>query len=253
MFDRPTLLPAPTQNTVNVEKVCDLMHESGDSWDEGKLRGCFDEEICQRILCIPPKRAQGADRWMLKLHLNFGNGFGNYQCCHGIKCSCGGLVGASSQRWKHLNVGAWKLMRNAKKFSNEVTRAEKLWPKVERIMEEYQAANLTDLNNTTVLSVFEWEKPEYLYVKLNVDASVRREGGGYLGGLAMSLKKGLELALKICCTHVWVEGDASLVTDMLKTPCTHASALNAVRIDQRDAVWIDFVPVFLSEVLSFDE
>ncbi|KAF7802282.1 uncharacterized protein G2W53_041393 [Senna tora] len=64
MFDRPTLLPAPTQNTVNVEKVCDLMHESGDSWDEGKLRGCFDEEICQRILCIPPKRAQGADRWV---------------------------------------------------------------------------------------------------------------------------------------------------------------------------------------------
>ncbi|KAF7839904.1 putative DNA-directed DNA polymerase [Senna tora] len=98
---------------------------------------------------------------------------------------------------------------------------------------------------------------------------------------ATSLKKGLELAWRIGCTHVLVESDASLVIDMLKTPCVHASALSAVcrdilnfsgkfqhvsfnwipricnnvadfitrkaRIDQRDIVWIDSVPFFLSE------
>ncbi|KAF7831936.1 putative ribonuclease H-like domain, reverse transcriptase zinc-binding domain-containing protein [Senna tora] len=169
--------------------------------------------------------------------------------------------------------------RNAKKFSNEVIPAENLWPKVERIMDEYQAPTLTDSNNVTTPTILEWEKPEYPLVKLNVDAATSKDGGGYLGSLvqdsegcclggfmglvyapndavllkAMAVRRGLELALKIGCTHILVEGDASMVIEMLKTPCTQASVLNAARIDQRDVVWIDSVPFFLSEVLSFDE
>ncbi|KAF7809060.1 uncharacterized protein G2W53_035803 [Senna tora] len=418
VFDRPTLLQAPIQNTENVVKVCDLMHENGDSWDEGKLRACFDEDTCQRILCVPPNRIQGADRWVWEAERS-----GKYSIKSGYRHAmmdtwsqfemgldidtdamskfwkrlwklpmlsrykvflwraCWGIVPTVetlerrgmeinevcpmcryepesifhalidcpkiqimwvmanfdySSRLYHANVLEWMVVeasnwrdeqlckvavamycvwerRNAKKFSNEVIKAEKLWSKVERIMDEYQAVNLNDLKNAVVPSKLEWEKPEYPYVKLNVDASIRREGGGYLGGLvrdytgsclgafmshtrvpddavlleAMALKKGLELALKIGCTRILVKGDSSLVIDMLKTPCAQASALNAVcrdilmfsekfqyvsfswipricnnvadfitrkaRIDQRDIVWIDSVPFFLSEVLSFDE
>ncbi|KAF7834565.1 L10-interacting MYB domain-containing protein [Senna tora] len=45
---------------------------------------------------------------------------------------------------------------------------------------------------------------------------------------ARAVRRGLELALKIGCTHILVEGDASLVIEMLKTPCTQVSALNVV-------------------------
>ncbi|KAF7814531.1 uncharacterized protein G2W53_028500 [Senna tora] len=205
---------------------------------------------------------------------------------------------ANVLEWMAVEAGSWRdeqlckaavamycvwERRNAKKFSNELIRAENLWPKVERIMEEYQAANLTDLNNATVLPALEWKKPVYPYVKLNVDASVRREGGGYLGGLvrdtsgcclgafmshtqapddaalleAMALRKGLEMALKIGCTHVWVEVDASLVTDMLKTPCAHASALNAICRDilnfseNFQHVSFNWIPIICNNVADF--
>ncbi|KAF7831935.1 putative RNA-directed DNA polymerase [Senna tora] len=64
IFDRPTTLTVSNQNAAGVEKVCDLMNESGNSWDEEKLRRCFDVGTCQRIMCVPPNRAQGGDRWV---------------------------------------------------------------------------------------------------------------------------------------------------------------------------------------------
>ncbi|KAF7836787.1 uncharacterized protein G2W53_011646 [Senna tora] len=104
---------------------------------------------------------------------------------------------------------------------------------------------------------------------------------------AMAVRKGLEVALKAGCTHVLVEGDALLVYEMLKTPCKQASALNSLcrdillfsskfqfcnfqwipricnlaadflsrkaKVDNRDLVWTDSVPLFLSEVLFNDQ
>ncbi|KAF7839903.1 reverse transcriptase [Senna tora] len=219
LFGRPSLLPAPIHNSTNVEKVCDLMHESGDCWDEGRLRECFDEDICQRILCVPPNKAQGPDRWVWEMERS-----GTYSVKSGYRCALMdtwsqfnmGLdidTKAISKFWKRLwklpmlsryKVFLWRVcwgiiptvetlerrgieinevcpmcnyesesiyhalidcpeiqIMNAKKFSNEVIKAEKLWSKVERIMDEYQAANLTDLNNIVVPSKLEWEKPEY--------------------------------------------------------------------------------------------
>ncbi|KAF7838756.1 uncharacterized protein G2W53_007238 [Senna tora] len=47
VFDRPTTLTATNQYAEEVEKVCDLLNESGDSWNEEKFR-----------------RAQGGDKWV---------------------------------------------------------------------------------------------------------------------------------------------------------------------------------------------
>ncbi|KAF7838775.1 uncharacterized protein G2W53_007257 [Senna tora] len=259
MFDRPSLLLAPIHNSTNVEKVCDLMHESGDYWDEGRLRECFDEDICQRILCTMMDTWSQFDMgldidteaiskfwkrlWKLQMLSSIYHALID---CPEIQIMWVMANYDYSSRMYHANVLEWMAVetkswrdeqlckvamamyfvwerRNAKKFSNEVIKAEKLWSKVERIMDEYQAANLIDLNNIVMLPNLEWEKPEYPYVKLNVDASTRREGGGCLGGLvrdatgcclgafmghnraledvmlleATALKKGLELALRI--------------------------------------------------------
>ncbi|KAF7824011.1 ribonuclease H [Senna tora] len=43
--------------------VNDLMEEGGRRWDVGKLREVFDDETCERIMCIKPNRGQGEDRW----------------------------------------------------------------------------------------------------------------------------------------------------------------------------------------------
>ncbi|KAF7822782.1 ribonuclease H [Senna tora] len=418
IYDRPTTLTRSNQNATGVWKVCDLISEGGDAWDEDKLKRCFDEETCQRIMCLPPNRAQGGDKWVWEVERSgvytVKSGYKHamidtwrqfelgldidadattkfwkrlwklpllsrykvflWRVCWGViptvealehrgmeineDCPMCNLETESvfhalidcpeiqivwvmanfdySSRVYHANVLEWMVVeagnwsdeklckaavamycvwerRNAKKFSNEVIRAENLWPKVERITDEHLAATLIVPNNTMMPTTLEWVKPEHPLVKLNVDAAANRDGGGYLGGLvrdsegcclgafmgsvhapndvvlleALAIRKGLELALKIGCTQLLVEGDASLVIEMLKTPCTQASALSAVckdilsfsenfqyvsfnwvpricnstadyitrqaRIDQKDALWIDSVPFFLSEVLSFDE
>ncbi|KAF7823970.1 hypothetical protein G2W53_022114 [Senna tora] len=148
---------------------------------------------------------------------------------------------------------AWE-RRNKKKFANEVIRAEELWPRVERIMDELQTVMFNDDWNRAEPANFVWEKPEYPYTKLNVDATTCMDGGGSMGGLlrdetgdcvgvyvhsvsfpndpalleAISIRKGLEMVQQIGKTHVIVESDAKLVIDMLKTPCNQASTLNAL-------------------------
>ncbi|KAF7819821.1 uncharacterized protein G2W53_025276 [Senna tora] len=199
--------------------------------------------------------------------------------------------------------------RNKKKFPDEVTRVEELWPCVERVMDELQIVTLTDDRNRTEPTKWVWEKPVYPYTKLNVDASATNEGGGVMGGIlrdetvacvgvythsvqfpndpvlleAMAIKRGLELAYEVGCTHLTVESDAKMVIDMLKIPCVKASTLNALcrdilrfctnfqsvsfnwvprlcnfiadfitrkaRIDRRNVVWTDSVPLYLSEVI----
>ncbi|KAF7815370.1 putative DNA-directed DNA polymerase [Senna tora] len=156
----------------------------------------------------------------------------------------------------------------------------------------------------------EWKKPASNFVKINVDAALKKDGGGVLGGLirdehsrclgvfrnsvgypndptkleAMAVKQGLELALKVGCNKVIVEGDALLVMEMLKTPCDQASSLNALcrdvlrfchnfqdvifnwvprtcndvvdlicrtdKVVQANVVWTDSVPFYLSEASS---
>ncbi|KAF7834811.1 ribonuclease H [Senna tora] len=199
--------------------------------------------------------------------------------------------------------------RNKKKFADEVTRVEELWPRVERVMDELQIVTLTDDRNRTEPTKWVWEKPVYPYTKLNVDASATNEGGGVMGGIlrdetgacvgvythsvqftndlvlleAMAIKRGLELAYEVGCTHLTVESDAKMVIDMLKIPCVKASTLNALcrdilrfctnfqsvsfnwvprlcnfiadfitrkaRIDRRNVVWTDSAPLSLSEVI----
>ncbi|KAF7838828.1 putative ribonuclease H protein [Senna tora] len=72
--------------------------------------------------------------------------------------------------------------RNKKKFENEVVRVETLWPRVEKIMDEVQTATFCDDRNNTVPTNLRWEKPEYPFIKLNVDAAVIKDGGGSIGG-----------------------------------------------------------------------
>ncbi|KAF7825361.1 putative transcription factor interactor and regulator CCHC(Zn) family [Senna tora] len=45
---------------------------------------------------------------------------------------------------------------------------------------------------------------------------------------AMAVKRGLELARDVGCSHIMMEGDARMVIDMLKTQCNQASTLNSV-------------------------
>ncbi|KAF7801449.1 uncharacterized protein G2W53_040560 [Senna tora] len=128
--------------------------------------------------------------------------------------------------------------RNKKKFANEVIRVEELWPRVERVMDEFQVVTFMDGRNRMEPSKWVWEKPEYPYTKLNVDASVINEGGGAMGGVlrdetgacvgvythsvhfpnepvlleAIAIRRGLELAHKLGCKHLMVESDAKLAS-----------------------------------------
>ncbi|KAF7833947.1 ribonuclease H [Senna tora] len=179
------------------------------------------------------------------------------------------LYHANILEWLVVEAGGWKdeqmaflavavyhawERRNKKKFANEIIKVEELWPRVERMMEEIQVAAFTDARNVMELPKVKWEKPEYPFMKLNVDAAGSKSGGGAMGGLlrnstgccdgvftscvrfpsdpilleAMSIKKGLELAKLKNCTHVLVECDSRLVVDMLHTPCDQASSLNAI-------------------------
>ncbi|KAF7810842.1 uncharacterized protein G2W53_031818 [Senna tora] len=271
--DPPMVLTHPEQPLINVERVCELITTDGVAWDEEKLHAIFDENTCRHILSAPPNIDQGEDKWVWEHDKN-----GSYSVKSGYR-------NAMVETWCNFDLGldiddgatisiifeagdwrdeqlvalavalyhAWE-RRNKKKFENEVVRVETLWPRVEKIMDEVQTANFCDDRNNTVPTNLRWEKPEYPFIKLNVDAAVIKDGGGSMGGLlrdeagscrgvfmntvsypheptlleAMAVKEGLKLALKVGCNHVMVEGDARLVMDMLKTPCDQASTLNAV-------------------------
>ncbi|KAF7843907.1 retrotransposon protein, putative, unclassified, expressed [Senna tora] len=148
---------------------------------------------------------------------------------------------------------AWE-RRNKKKFANELIKVEELWPKVERMMEEFQMATFTD------------------------DAAGSKSGGGAMGGLlrdatggcegvfmncvrfpsdailleATAIKKGLELAKMRKCTHIQVECDSRIVVDMLHSPCDQVSTLNVLadfiskkaKAEGLNVVWIDSIPFF---------
>ncbi|KAF7844721.1 putative ribonuclease H protein At1g65750 family [Senna tora] len=77
---------------------------------------------------------------------------------------------------------AWE-RRNKKKFANEVVRTKDLWPRVEKIMNEFHVATVTDKRNRMEPMTLVWEKPKYPYMKLNVDAATINGGGGVLGSL----------------------------------------------------------------------
>ncbi|KAF7843717.1 pentatricopeptide repeat-containing protein [Senna tora] len=292
--DMPMVLAQPSSTMVVVDKVSDLLTTDGGEWDVEKIRGLFNEEVCNQIISIPPDREQGGDRWVWE-HDNKGvysvktgyraamseewNSFEgilptiealeqrgmrideNCAMCNNVPedvfhavIDCPDLqymwveatydyssrvYHANALEWLVVEAGDWKdeqlsalaiatyyawERRNKKKFCNEVIRVE------------------------------EMEKPIHTFVKVNVDAAPKKEGGGVLGGLirdadgvclgaymnsisfpndpvkleAMAVKKGLELALKVGCKKVIVEGDALLVMELLKTPCDQMSSLNAL-------------------------
>ncbi|KAF7823975.1 putative ribonuclease H protein [Senna tora] len=63
--------------------------------------------------------------------------------------------------------------RNKKKFASEVIHAEELSQRVERVMDELQTVTFTEDRSKSEPISFEWEKPEYPYTKLNIDAPVQ--------------------------------------------------------------------------------
>ncbi|KAF7809444.1 reverse transcriptase [Senna tora] len=228
--NEPTIAIQPSHIEIDDEKVSVLLNEDATEWIDGELRARFEEDICTRIKSIPPNPRQGNDRWTWE---------------HDSKEKLAALAVALYHAWER---------RNKKKFANEVIRAEELWPRVERIMDELQTVMFNDDWNRAEPANFVWEKPEYPYTKLNVDATTCMDGGGSMGGLlrdetgdcvgvyvhsvsfpndpalleAISIRKGLEMVQQIGKTHVIVESDAKLVIDMLKTPCNQASTLNAL-------------------------
>ncbi|KAF7801572.1 putative RNA-directed DNA polymerase [Senna tora] len=382
--DLPMVLAQPSNPTVVVEKVSELLTVEGVEWDVEKIRGLFNEEVCNQIVSIPPDKEQGGDRWVWE-HDNKGiyyvkTGYRNamieewssfemgleidsegvkkfwkrmwklpigskykvflWRVCWGILPTIEALdqrglrinencvirvFHANALEWLVVEAGDWKdkqisalaiasyyawERRNKKKFCNEVVRVGELWSRVERVMDETQVILCSSESNREHPTSLEWEKPASNFVKINVDAALKKDGGGVLGGLirdehsrclgvfrnsvgypndptkleAMAVKQGLELALKVGCNKVIVEGDALLVMEMLNTPCDQASSLNALcrdvlrfchnfqdvifnwvprtcndvanlicrtdKVVQANVVWTDSVPFFLSEVFS---
>ncbi|KAF7802804.1 putative MULE transposase domain-containing protein [Senna tora] len=155
--------------------------------------------------------------------------------------------------WVNANFG-YMVVYHAWERRNKIIKVEELWPRVERMMEEIQVAAFTDNQNIMELPTVKWKKPEYPFMKLNVDVARSKSSGGAMGGLlrnftgscngvfmscvrfpsdpilleAMAIKKGLELAKMKKCTHVVVECDSRMVVDMLHTPYDQASSLNAI-------------------------
>ncbi|KAF7842584.1 ribonuclease H [Senna tora] len=181
--NEPTIAIQPSHIEIDDEKVSVLLNEDATEWIDGELRARFEEDICTRIKSIPPNPSQGNDRWTWEhdskgvysvkmgyrsLMMETWNQFNN-----GLDID----EGSTMRLWKRL----WKLpitsRRNKKKFANEVIRAEELWPRVERIMDELQTVMFNDDWNRAEPANFVWEKPEYPYTKLNVDATTCMDGG----------------------------------------------------------------------------
>ncbi|KAF7810322.1 putative ribonuclease H-like domain, reverse transcriptase zinc-binding domain-containing protein [Senna tora] len=183
LFERPTILPAPSQNGAGVEKVCDLMNGRGDSWNEKVLRRYFDEVFANAYCAFLQTEYKGIIPTMDALE---------HRAQDFIMPMC--LMVVEANKWRDEQLCklaeamycAWE-RRNAKKFSNEMIKADALWRRVERIMEEFQAATLNDANNIAVPTRLEWEKPECPLVKLNVDAASSKDCGGAIGGLIRDL------------------------------------------------------------------
>ncbi|KAF7826693.1 TMV resistance protein N-like [Senna tora] len=350
------VLTQPSNPTVVVDKVSDLLTVDGVEWDVEKLHGLFNEEVCNQIVSIPPDREQGGDRWVWE-HDNKGvytvkTRYRNAMLdewslfnvdCESVKnfwkrwmridencvmCNnapedvyhavidCPDLqymwveaifdynsrvYHANALEWLVVEVREWKdkelaalaivtyyawERRNKKKFSNEFIRVEELWSRVERAMDETQLA-LCSVDSCREYPVgSEWGKPAHPFVKVNVDAALKKEGGGVLGGLihdedgcclgvymnaisypndpikleAMVVKQGLELALKVGCKNVIVEGDAMLVMEFLKMPCGQSSSLNALCRDVlrfcnnfEHVVLIGFLELVILQLILFAE
>ncbi|KAF7833369.1 uncharacterized protein G2W53_015702 [Senna tora] len=122
---------------------------------------------------------------------------------------------ANILEWLVVEVGGWKdeqvaflavavyhawERRNKKKFANEIIKVEELWPRVERMMEEIQVAAFTDNQNIMELPTVKWEKPEYPFMKLNVDAAGSKSGGGAMGGLLLNSTSSCD-GVFMSCVH----------------------------------------------------
>ncbi|KAF7844263.1 ribonuclease H [Senna tora] len=108
------------------------------------------------------------------------------------------VLHANALEWLVVEAGDWKdeqisalaiasyyawERRNKKKFCNEVVRVEELWSRVERVMDETQMVLCSSESNRGHPALLEWEKPASNFVKINVDAVLKKDGGGVLGGL----------------------------------------------------------------------
>ncbi|KAF7838766.1 uncharacterized protein G2W53_007248 [Senna tora] len=94
VFDRPTTLTATNQYAEEVEKVCDLLNESGDSWNEEKFR-----------------RAQGGDKWVWEVDRS-----GSYTVKSG---------------YRHAMIDTWKQFETGLDIDADAT--SKFWRRLRKL------------------------------------------------------------------------------------------------------------------------
>ncbi|KAF7814801.1 retrotransposon protein, putative, unclassified [Senna tora] len=120
---------------------------------------------------------------------------------------------------------------NLKKFQSEVVSLNNLWPRVERCWDELVLARQIDTYMLEGPPNLQWEKPRQPFIKLNVDATVKSNGDGALGGVlqdcdgsvicaftgstpalkdvalleAMAVEKGMYVAREVGVKHIIVK------------------------------------------------
>ncbi|KAF7815137.1 uncharacterized protein G2W53_029106 [Senna tora] len=135
----------------------------------------------------------------VKQRRDFGSVFGNCRYNRDTRFSCGEFVWESSRRLIRLKGGGERRdeqlsalaiatyyeceRRNKNKLCNESVRVEELWSRVERVMDETQAATFSDEQPRAYPASLDGERPVHPFVKVNVDAATTKEGRGALGGL----------------------------------------------------------------------
>ncbi|KAF7838884.1 reverse transcriptase [Senna tora] len=141
--------------------------------------------------------------------------------------------------------------RNRKKFEGEVINLNGLWMKVERCWDEFRVAGCHEMGVVEIPQSLRWEKPKQPFMKMNVDAGVRRNGDGALGGVlrdwngcvqatfisstpklgdvalieALAVERGVRVAMEAGVKNLIIESDSRLVVDMLNSNCKHSSVL----------------------------
>ncbi|KAF7831415.1 uncharacterized protein G2W53_013748 [Senna tora] len=162
----------------------------------------------------------------------------------------------SQEKRGHFAIALYYIWesQNPKKFEGEVINLNDLWTKVERCWDEFRVAGCHEMGVAEIPQSLRWEKPNQPFMKMNVDAGVRRNGDGALGGVlrdwngcvqvafisstpklgdvalieALAVERGVRVAMEAGVKNLIIESDAQLVVDMLNSNCKHSSMLGTV-------------------------
>ncbi|KAF7821357.1 putative ribonuclease H protein At1g65750 family [Senna tora] len=149
----------------------------------------------------------------------------------------------SEEQRCHFVIALYRIgeCRNRRKVSQEASNFNGLWNCVERCWDENVIARALVGNDLKVPSILRWEKPKFPYIKLNVDAAMKENGDGAIGGVlrdwdglvtgafisstpnlddvvmvgALAVEKGMKVAREAGMKDIIVKCDSRLVVDML--------------------------------------